>query len=86
MTGRWWFKTGDTVFMYVAVPVSAILYQCKVMESDIPYDYADKDLTIKALMWIKLVKRFPADRFTFDVLKKILPYVLYVSYNICGNI
>ena len=62
-------KAGDTVFMYVAAPVSAILYQCKVIRADIPYNYADDNLTIKALMRIKLIKRFPADRFTFDALK-----------------
>lgn len=62
-------KTGDTVFMYVAAPVSAILYKCRVTTTDIPYDYADKNLTITALMKIKLLKRYRSDKFTFDVLK-----------------
>ena len=62
-------KTGDTVFMYVGSPVSAILYKCKVMEADIPYHYEDENLTIKALMKIKLLKRYQPDKFTFDVLK-----------------
>ena len=47
---------GDTIYMYVAAPVSAILYKCKVLETDIPYDYQDKNLTITALMKIKLLK------------------------------
>ena len=59
-------KAGDTVFMYVAAPVSAILYQCKVTKTDIPYQYADKNLTIKALMRIRLLKRYKPDKFTFD--------------------
>ncbi len=63
-------KTGDTVFMYVGAPVSAILYQCKVTETDIPYVYQDENLTIKALMKIKLVKRYKPEKFTFDVLKE----------------
>ena len=63
-------KTGDTVFMYVASPVSAIIYKCKVTETDIPYKYADENLTITALMKIKLLKRYKSDRFTFDVLKE----------------
>ena len=63
-------KTGDTVFMYVGSPVSAILYKCKVTETDIPYKYQDEKLTIKALMKIKLLKRYKPDRFTFDVLKE----------------
>lgn len=63
-------KTGDTVFMYVGSPVSAILYKCKVTETDIPYKYQDENLTIKALMKIKLLKRYKPDEFTFDVLKE----------------
>lgn len=63
-------KTGDTVFLYVAAPVSAILYQCKVMETDIPYRYQDKNLTISMLMKIKLLKRYDSRKFTFDRLKK----------------
>ena len=55
--------------MYVGSPVSAILYKCKVMEADIPYHYEDENLTIKALMKIKLLKRYQPDKFTFDVLK-----------------
>ena len=62
-------RTGDTAFIYVAAPVSAILYKCKVTETDILYDYADKNLTIKALMKIKLIKRYNPEKFTFDVLK-----------------
>ena len=63
-------KVGDTVFMYVAAPVSAILYKCKVKETDIPYKYEDKNLTISALMKIKLQKRYKPDKFTFDVLRE----------------
>lgn len=61
-------KKGDTVFMYVGAPVSAILYKCKVTETDIPYDYNTKELTITKLMKIKLQKRYKPDRFTFKVL------------------
>jgi predicted DNA-binding protein (MmcQ/YjbR family) len=59
-------KPGDTVFMYVAAPVSAILYKCRVLETDIPYDYSDKNLTITALMKIKLLKQYEPDEFTFE--------------------
>lgn len=62
-------RKGDIVFMYVGAPVSAIMYKCKVIETDIPYDYQDDDLTITALMKIKLLKRYKPDKFTFDVLK-----------------
>ena len=62
-------RSGDTVFLYVGAPVSAILYKCKVTETDIPYQYQDRNLTITALMTIKLMKRYPPDRFTFETLK-----------------
>lgn len=62
-------KKGDTVYMYVGAPVSAVLYKCRVTETNIPYQYKDKNLTISALMTIRLQKRYPADRFTFEVLK-----------------
>ena len=63
-------KVGDTVFMYVAAPISAILYKCKVVEADIPYDYQDKNLTINTLMKIKLLQKYDSKKFTFDKLKK----------------
>ncbi|MCR4671763.1 MAG: MmcQ/YjbR family DNA-binding protein [Lachnospiraceae bacterium] len=62
-------KAGDTVFMYVAAPVSAVLYKCTVTETDIPFDYADRNLTVKALMKIKLQKRYDPSRFTIEKLK-----------------
>lgn len=36
--------------MNVGAPVSAVLYKCKVTESDIPYNYQEENLTITALM------------------------------------
>lgn len=61
-------KKNDIVFMYVGAPVSAILYKCKVVDTDIPYKYSDDNLTITALMQIKLLKRYNPDKFTFDIL------------------
>ena len=63
-------KKGDTVFMYVGAPVSAILYKCKVTETDIPYRFQREGLTIRSLMKIRLLKRYDPSRFTFDVLNK----------------
>jgi len=62
-------KKDDTVFMYVGSPVSAILYKCRVIEMDIPYDFRTEGLTIKKLMKIKLLKRYSPDEFTFERLK-----------------
>ncbi len=62
-------KKNDTVFMYVGSPVSAVMYKCKVIETDIPYEYHTDGLTIHKLMRIKLQKRYEPDRFTFERLK-----------------
>ena len=63
-------KKADTVFMYVGAPVSAVMYKCKVIETDIPYNHEHKYITIKALMKIRLQKRYEADRLPFETLKK----------------
>lgn len=63
-------KAGDTVFMYIAAPVSAILYKCIVTETNIPYNFSDKNLTITELMNIRLLNRYEPDMFTFDRLKE----------------
>lgn len=57
-------KKGDTVYMYVGAPVSAVLYRCIVTETDIPYEYKGK-VNITALMKIELQKRYPPKKFTF---------------------
>ena len=62
-------NVGDIVYLYVGAPVSAIMYGCRVLKTDIPYDYQDKNLTIRALMKIKLLKRYDPSEFTFDVLR-----------------
>ena len=59
---------GDTVFVYVAAPVSAILYKCIVTDTDIPFLYDDGRVRMKALMKIKLQKRYSPDEFTFEAL------------------
>ena len=61
-------KSGDTVFLYVAAPVSAILYKCRVTKTDIPYRFDNGQVHMSALMKIKLLKRYAPDRFTFETL------------------
>ena len=62
-------RSGDIVYLYVAAPVSAILYRCRVTETDIPFAWDDGRVRMKALMKIKLQKRYPPDRFPFAVLR-----------------
>ena len=61
---------GDIVYLYVAAPISAILYKCEVLEVDIPYKYSDKNVSMKKVMKIKLLKRYEQDTFTFEKLNK----------------
>lgn len=60
---------GDTVYLYVGAPVSAILYQCIVAKTDIPYNYSDEHVTMHAVMKIRLKKRYDARAFPFAKLK-----------------
>ncbi len=62
-------RAGDTVYMYVAAPVSAILYKCRVAETDIPFEYADKNVKMKALMKLRLLRRYEREQFTFERLR-----------------
>ena len=54
--------------MYVAAPVSAILFKCEVTETDIPCHDTGM-LHIRSLMRLRLQKRYRPDRFTFEVLR-----------------
>ncbi len=51
-------RVGDTVYLYVAAPVSAIKYKCSVLEADIPYKYADENVKMERVMKLKLLKKY----------------------------
>ena len=63
-------KKGDTVFLYLGAPVSAVLYQCLVTQTDMPCRM-DKDgpVRITSLMRLKLLRQYPPNKFTFAVLE-----------------
>ena len=63
-------KAGDTVYMYVTAPVSAVLYKCKVDETDIPYRHAEGKIRFNALMRISLERRYEPEVFTFERLRE----------------
>ena len=63
-------KVGDTIYLYVTAPVSAILFRCKAIKVDIPCNYESEDLTIRKLVRVKLEKRYRPDEFPFSVLKE----------------
>ena len=60
---------GDTVYLYISSPISAIVYQCEVMEADIPFHYQDANIQMNKVMRIKKRFRYPQDAFPFERLK-----------------
>ncbi|MDE6293568.1 MAG: MmcQ/YjbR family DNA-binding protein [Clostridiales bacterium] len=61
---------GDTVYLYVAAPLSCIMYKCEAVEVDIPYDYADENVSMSRVMKIKLLYTYGENEFGIDRLKK----------------
>lgn len=61
---------GDTVYLYVGAPCSAILYQCEVVETDIPYSFDDGNVRMDHVMKIRRKHCYLPTQFTFAGLKK----------------
>lgn len=61
---------GDTIYLYVAAPISAILYKCQAVEVDIPYQYYDTKVHMSRVMKIKLLHTFGQEQFNFETLKE----------------
>ena len=51
-------EVGDTVFLYVAAPVSAIRYKCEAVEVNIPDDYKDEHVTVNRLMRLRMIQEY----------------------------
>ena len=54
-------RPGDTVYMYVGVPVGAVLFKCAVEETGIPWE---SERGPKLLMTLRLEKTYPEDKMT----------------------
>jgi len=63
-------QTGDIVYIYVAAPVSAVLYRCRAEAVDIPYEYADKNVRMSHVMKLKLLKQYDRRKFNLAFLKE----------------
>ena len=61
----------DIVYLYVADPYSKIMYKCKAIEVNIPYEYKDKNVSMNHVMKIKLLKRIGNKNYTFEYLNKL---------------
>lgn len=61
---------GDTVYLYIAAPQSCIRYKCEAVEVDIPYDYADENVSMSHVMKIRLLHTYGENEFGIDMLKR----------------
>ena len=52
---------GDTVYIYMAAPISAVMYRCEAVEVNIPYNYDDGKYRIKKAVKLRLVHRYSED-------------------------
>jgi len=60
---------GDTVYLYIAAPVSAIRYKCKAIQVDIPCKYADEHVSMSHVMRLQLVETYDAKPVGMELLK-----------------
>ncbi len=63
-------RPGDFVFLYVSAPVSAIWCKCRVLETNIPADYADENVTMKKVMRIRMIRRYGRDLITLETMRR----------------
>lgn len=61
---------GDTVYLYVAAPVSAIVCKCEAVEVNIPYNYSDDNLSMSRVMKLKILTRYDKEPISFAMLKE----------------
>ncbi len=62
---------GDTVYLYLASPVSAVRYRCLVTEANIPLYKSDENITMTHAMKIRREKVYPPELFTFERMKSL---------------
>ena len=61
----------DIVYLYVADPYSKIMYQCKAVDVNIPYEYHDNNVSMHHVMKIKLLKNLDNKNYNFVYLNKL---------------
>ena len=62
---------GDICYMYFANPVGCIKYKCVVVETDIPFEFKSKEVSMNKLMKIKIIKHVEHNDLTFKYLKTL---------------
>ncbi len=62
-------KVNDIVYIYMGLPYSSIMYKFKVIETNIDYEYKDKNIKIQKAMKIDLITRYKKGQLPFSKLK-----------------
>lgn len=60
----------DLIYIYVAEPYSAILYQCRAVKVNIPYEYQDENVAMKYTMELQLINTYTKDQYPLSMLKE----------------
>lgn len=63
-------QIGDMVYIYMAKPYSAILFQCQVVEINIPDNFKIKNHSISYDMKLKLLKKYDKEEWSLEKLKE----------------
>ena len=64
-------RCGDAIYLYIGAPVSAVLYECRVLETNIPYSYDDGSISVSRVMRLKKIREFDRDQVPVAQLKKL---------------
>lgn len=64
-------KVNDIVYLYITNPYSRIMYKCKAIEVNIPYEYKDKNISMDHVMKIKLIKTYNNNDYNLEYLNKL---------------
>ena len=63
-------RKGDIVYFYIGRPVSAVMYRCRVLETEIPYSYSDGTISIGKVMRLHKLREYDRDQATMEKLRK----------------
>lgn len=61
---------GDMIYMYVAAPHSSILYKCRAVEVDIPWQYSDNNISVNMAMKVELLEKYEPGVWSFERIKQ----------------
>ncbi len=64
-------RVGDTVYLYIGAPVSAVRYRCVATAVDLPYSFDDPNVHIRRVMRIRRLKTYAPDALPFAKLVEL---------------